>query len=112
MPSNHPTFADQPILQPESQNYLVLTADTGCYGADLERYQVVIANAYHPDEALELASNAVDQCGDGCVPVIAYTAIELRMLADELDARALAPTRSYNLTLQMTEEQIDARNTR
>ena len=103
MPSD-PITAGQPTSQPVYENYVVLAPDMAFYNEEDERfdgYHVVAVSAQDTEDALELASSALEE---GCVPFLAFSAAELREMAADLCARELPPGRSYNLSLRKTDE--------
>ena len=76
-------------------------------GEHIGGYQMVIVSARDEEEAIEFAPAALESRA-GWVPVTAYTAAELRDLANDLCAHSLEPHRSYNLHLAMSDEQVAA----
>ena len=94
--------ADHPPSQSGFEKYLVLAEQMGIGG-----YQLAMACAESEEDALESASLALEE---GCRPLAAFTADELRQLADDLCARELPPRRAYNVTTDLTDEEMAAQN--
>lgn len=102
MPPDPTPNADQPPSQSGFEKYLVLAEQMGIGG-----YQLAMTCAESEEDALELASSALEE---GCQPLAAFTADELRQMADDLCARELPPRRTYNVTTDMTDEEMAAQD--
>ena len=94
--------ANQPLSQSGFKKYLVLAEQMGLGG-----YQLAMTCAESEEDALELASCALEE---GCRPLAALTAEDLRRLADDLCARELPPRRAYNVDTGMTDEEMAAQD--
>ena len=102
MPPDPIPKADHPSSPSGFEKYLVLAEQMGIGG-----YQLAMTCAESEEDALEFASPALEE---GCRPLAAFTADELRQLADDLCARELPPRRAYNVTTDMTDTEMAAQN--
>ena len=103
-PNHTTTHAVHAPVRGVFHNFIVIAADMATYnGNQIDGYQIVMTSAESEEDALELASFALD---DGYIPLAAYTARDLRQLADDLSARTLAPKESYNVSTDMTDTEI------
>ena len=72
-------------------------------GQSIDNYHLVMTCAKCEEEALETATSALE---DGFLPLVAFSPADLRQLADELAAHPLAPARSYNVSADMTDNEL------
>ncbi len=97
---------DTPLDTAVSRNFLVIAADMATYsGRAIGAYQLVQTCAEHADDALDLATNALE---DGCFPLAVFDAEDLQQLAAELTARVLELRESFNVTTAMSDADMAA----
>ena len=107
MPTNETDLLNTPALE-ASNNYLVVAADMAFYdGHTIKNYNFVMTRAKDDEHALETATSALE---DGVLPLVAFSAEDLRQLADELTARPLGLGRSYNVSANMTDLELAGPN--
>ncbi len=76
-------------------------------GHTIKNYNFVMTRAKDDEHALETATSALE---DGVLPLVAFSAEDLRQLADELTARPLDLGRSYNVSANMTDLELAGPN--